>query len=149
MGCTTQKEALEDQIMRMKLQRMSIQMEREKQLRYLSDIEGKQIVLNDLPAYLALNGRSIIINQSKDKTSAGNVDNNQINSISINRQEIENPLIHDHNNNLSNGGEDNQVIMEHETGKIRKVTRKKRRKSTKRSLQKEELANVAVNNNDI
>ena len=139
MGCTTQKEALEDQIMKMKLQRMSIQMEREKQLRYLSDIEGRQIVLNDIPAYLALNGKSICINQNKDKTSAGNIDNIQNNSISINRHEIENHLV--------NGGDDNQVIMEPEMHKIKKVVRKKRRKSTKRSVQKDELTNVAVNNN--
>ena len=68
-----------------------------------------------------------------------NIDNIQNNSISINRHEIENHLV--------NGGDDNQVIMEPEMHKIKKVVRKKRRKSTKRSVQKDELTNVAVNNN--
>ena len=78
--------------------------------------------------------------ENKDKTSAGNIDNIQNNSISINRHEIENHLV--------NGGDDNQDIMEPEMHKIKKVVRKKRRKSTKRSVQKDELTNVAVNSND-
>ena len=43
MGCSGDKEKLEDQMMLVKLKRMEIQMEKEKELKKLSEIEGKPV----------------------------------------------------------------------------------------------------------
>ena len=53
MGCSNSKEKLEDQINLIKLQRYTIQMEREKALKLLSEMEGRNIDDDNLADYLA------------------------------------------------------------------------------------------------
>ena len=52
MGCSGPREKLEDQMMVMKLERMEIQMEREKQLKKLSEMDGRKIQKNNIPDYI-------------------------------------------------------------------------------------------------
>ena len=52
MGCTGEKEIIEDKMMLMKLERMEIQMEKEKELKKLSDIEGHTIKRQHVPDYI-------------------------------------------------------------------------------------------------
>ena len=52
MGCTGAKEKLEDRMMLMKLKRMEIQMEKEKELKKLSEIEGKPVQRGIVPDYI-------------------------------------------------------------------------------------------------
>ena len=52
MGCAGDREKIEDKMMLMKLERMEIQMEKEKQLKILSDIEGHEIKRNHIPDYI-------------------------------------------------------------------------------------------------
>lgn len=52
MGCSGAKEKLEDQMMLMKLKRMEIQMEKEKELKKLSEMEGKPIQRGVIPDYI-------------------------------------------------------------------------------------------------
>ena len=52
MGCAGEKEKLEDKMMLMKLERMELQMEKEKQLKKLSELEGHEIKRNHIPDYI-------------------------------------------------------------------------------------------------
>ena len=52
MGCAGAKEKLEDQMMLVKLQRMEIQMEKEKELKKLSELEGKPVKRGIVPDYI-------------------------------------------------------------------------------------------------
>ena len=52
MGCSGAKEKLEDQMMLVKLARMEIQMEKEKELKKLSEIEGKPVQRGVVPDYI-------------------------------------------------------------------------------------------------
>ena len=52
MGCSGPREKLEDQMMVMKLERMEVQMEREKQLKKLSEMDGRKIQKNNIPDYI-------------------------------------------------------------------------------------------------
>ena len=52
MGCSGAKEKIEDQMMLMKLARMEIQMEKEKELKKLSEMEGKPIQRGVIPDYI-------------------------------------------------------------------------------------------------
>ena len=52
MGCGDAKEKLEDQMMLVKLARMEIQMEKEKELKKLSEMEGKPIKRGMVPDYI-------------------------------------------------------------------------------------------------
>ena len=52
MGCSGAKEKLEDQMMLVKLARMEIQMEKEKELKKLSEMEGKPIQRGIIPDYI-------------------------------------------------------------------------------------------------
>ena len=52
MGCTGEKEKLEDQMMMVKLKRMEIQMEKEKELKKLSEMEGKPVQRGIVPDYI-------------------------------------------------------------------------------------------------
>ena len=52
MGCSGPREKLEDQMMIMKLERMEVQMEREKQLKKLSEIDGRKIQKKNIPDYI-------------------------------------------------------------------------------------------------
>ena len=52
MGCAGEREKIEDKMMLMKLERMEIQMEKEKELKKLSDIEGHEIKGPHIPDYI-------------------------------------------------------------------------------------------------
>jgi len=52
MGCGTAREKLEDKMMVYKLERMEIQMEKEKELKKLAEIEGHTIERNRVPDYI-------------------------------------------------------------------------------------------------
>ena len=52
MGCSGPREKLEDKMMLMKLERMEIQMEKEKELSKLSQIEGHKIKPCHVPDYI-------------------------------------------------------------------------------------------------
>ena len=52
MGCGSPREKLEDEMMVYKLERMAIQMEKEKELKKLAEIEGHQIERSQIPDYI-------------------------------------------------------------------------------------------------
>ena len=52
MGCAGAREKIEDQMMLMKLERMEVQMEKEKHLKRLSEIEGHDIKGGQVPDYI-------------------------------------------------------------------------------------------------
>ena len=52
MGCSGPREKIEDKMMLMKLERMEIQMEKEKELSKLSQIEGRKIKPGHVPDYI-------------------------------------------------------------------------------------------------
>ena len=52
MGCSGPREKIEDKMMLMKLERMEIQMEKEKELNKLSQIEGHKIKPCHVPDYI-------------------------------------------------------------------------------------------------
>ncbi len=52
MGCGTAREKLEDQMMVYKLERMEVQMEKEKELKKLAEIEGHTIQRHQIPDYI-------------------------------------------------------------------------------------------------
>ena len=52
MGCGSPREKIEDEMMVYKLERMAIQMEKEKELQKLAEIEGHAIERNIIPDYI-------------------------------------------------------------------------------------------------
>ena len=52
MGCSSTREKIEDEMMVYKLERMEMQMEKEKELNNLSEIEGHPIERNKIPDYI-------------------------------------------------------------------------------------------------
>ena len=52
MGCGSAREKLEDEMMVYKLERMEIQMEKEKELKKLAEIEGHTIERHFIPDYI-------------------------------------------------------------------------------------------------
>ena len=52
MGCSGAKEKIEDKMMLLKLERMEIQMEKEKELGKLSEITGHKIKSGKIPDYI-------------------------------------------------------------------------------------------------
>ena len=52
MGCSSTREKIEDIMMVYKLQRMEIQMEKEKELKKLAEIEGRPIERSIVPDYI-------------------------------------------------------------------------------------------------
>lgn len=52
MGCGTAKERLEDNMMVYKLERMEIQMEKEKEIKKLEEITGKEFPRHKIPDYI-------------------------------------------------------------------------------------------------
>ena len=52
MGCGTAREKLEDEMMVYKLERMDIQMQKEKELKKLAEIEGHEIERHLIPDYI-------------------------------------------------------------------------------------------------
>ena len=81
MGCGNAREDLEDQIMLVRLQRMKIQMEREKSFKQLSELEGMTINIDNISDYLAKSGKIKNIKlEPKDKNDKVNENNkNELN----------------------------------------------------------------------
>ena len=52
MGCGSAREKIEDEMMVYKLERMEIQMEKEKELKKLAEIEGHTIERHNIPDYI-------------------------------------------------------------------------------------------------
>ena len=52
MGCSSAREKIEDEMMVYKLERMEIQMEKEKELKKLAEIEGHAIERHKIPDYI-------------------------------------------------------------------------------------------------
>ena len=52
MGCAGAKEKIEDKMMLVKLERMEVQMEKEKELKKLSELEGHSIKRSHIPDYI-------------------------------------------------------------------------------------------------
>ncbi len=52
MGCSTSRESIENQMMKLKLVRMEIQMERENNVNKLTEIDGHKIVYRSIPDYI-------------------------------------------------------------------------------------------------
>ncbi len=52
MGCSTTREKIEDKMMVYKLERMEVQMEKEKELKKLAEIEGHTIERHKIPDYI-------------------------------------------------------------------------------------------------
>ncbi len=87
MGCSNPRENLEDQIMIIKLKRIAIRMEREKNLKILSEIEGRSIDDDNLPDYLA----SRNVKQSKKINMKYEEENNEVsNEIKMENNNITN-----------------------------------------------------------
>ncbi len=52
MGCSTSRESIENQMMKLKLVRMEIQMERENNVNKLTEIDGHKVVYRPIPDYI-------------------------------------------------------------------------------------------------
>ena len=52
MGCGDPKEKLEDELMKLKMARIELQMERYNQLKLLKDIDGKEVKTAKIPDYI-------------------------------------------------------------------------------------------------
>ena len=52
MGCAGEREKIEDKMMLMKLERMEVQIEKEKELKKLSELEGHTIKRQNIPDYI-------------------------------------------------------------------------------------------------
>ncbi len=52
MGCGNPREKVENEIIKMKMQRTVIQMERKNQLKLLKDIDGKEFKFQKIPDYI-------------------------------------------------------------------------------------------------
>ena len=52
MGCSSPQEKIEDQMMKIKLLRIDIQMERENKIKQLSEMTGNKITYNNIPDYI-------------------------------------------------------------------------------------------------
>jgi len=99
MGCSNPKENLVDQIMVLKLKRIAIQMEREKNLKILSEIEGRNIDDNNLPEYLASRNvkqsQNININYDEENDKVPNEIKNENNNVTNVSQELNQGSIKD------------------------------------------------------
>ena len=60
MGCGDAKEKIENEMVKMKMERVEILMERQKQIKFLKDIDGTEINVKKIPDYIDLNSDTII-----------------------------------------------------------------------------------------
>ena len=52
MGCGSMKEKIENEMIAMKMERVTIQMERKNQIKLLEEIDGRKIIESKIPDYL-------------------------------------------------------------------------------------------------
>ena len=104
MGCSNTREDIEDQIMLIRLKRMNIQIEKEKQLKILSEIEGKKITIDNFPNYLVAIHKGMKINEinlEQMNIISEKDDNNNNNN---NEECQEEKSVPPKNDNVSEGG---------------------------------------------
>ena len=71
MGCGDAKEKIENEMVKMKMERIEVQMERQKQLKLLKDIDGCEIKAPNIPDYIDLNNNS---NQNQETKTTKKID---------------------------------------------------------------------------
>ena len=140
MGCSSPKENLEDQIMILKLKRIAIQMEREKHLKILSEIEGRNIDDDNFPEYLAsINIKQIKNINMKYDEEKGDVPNEIKNQNSTKGHGLDedqnrnNNILPDNNikeNNNVNRNESHELTIHTKNIKKKIIRKKKRIKSS-------------------
>ena len=72
MGCTADRQTIEDQIMLLKLERMEVQMAKDKEIKKLSELEGRPIQGTEIPDYLDpefMDGKNLPTGCDEDKES--------------------------------------------------------------------------------
>ena len=173
MGCGNVREDLEDQIMLIRLQRMKIQMEREKSFKQLSELEGHTINMDNISNYLANSGKIKLIKKikleqndkkenDKDEDKNDNNKNQHDNKPQCVQRDssqllIEEELQKNKNNNLYKNDNIDQNIIDVNTIPSlninvpkRKLSKKKKatKRKTSRSLYAEKNI-ININNNDI
>ena len=168
MGCSSPRENLEDQIMILKLKRVAIQMEREKNLKILSGIEGRDINDDNLPEYLAArNGKlskNINMKYEEEKNEVPNeikIENSNITNVtqtliqgSIKEHELEENK-NEYNNLLPNDNiKPNNIVNQNESQPInikKKIIKKIIIRKKKRAISSQTVNNdnKNINNNDI
>ena len=72
MGCGNPKEKIEDELMKAKLERIQVQMERVNQLKLLEDMTGEHIKTVKIPDYIAEDTIKNKINSEKNNNSFSN-----------------------------------------------------------------------------
>ena len=78
MGCTADRQTIEDQIMLLKLERMEVQMAKDKEVKKLSELDGRPIKATEIPDYLDpefMAGKNLPTGCDEDKTSENESDN--------------------------------------------------------------------------
>ena len=73
MGCGNTREDIEDKIMVIRLKRTNIQLEREKNLKILSELEGYPINMDNLADYLASSKKGKPINLNSEKQDINDI----------------------------------------------------------------------------
>ena len=159
MGCSSPKENLEDQIMILKLKRVAFQMEREKNLKILSEIEGRNIDDNNLPEYLSSRNvkqsKNINMKYHEEKNEVSNevkIENNNITNISQaliqgpkKEQELEEKQNRYNNLSPNDNVKPNNIVNQNENQPLTinsKIIKKKIIKKKKRKISSQ------TNNND-
>ena len=113
MGCGNSKEKIEDEIMKAKLERINLHMERMKQIKALENIEGHPIKCPIIPDYIA---DDFILNQNKNQKEENNDPSNNLN-INNSRKKSKRCK--------SNIGKKTDSNEKTELGKKRKIGKKK------------------------
>ena len=73
MGCGNPREKVENEMIKMKMQRIVIQMERKNQLNLLKDIDGKELKFQKIPDYIDESCESLETKRNNKKTEPGSV----------------------------------------------------------------------------
>ena len=76
MGCENTKEKLEDQMMKMKMARIEVQMERFKSLQLLKDMDGTELKTPIIPDYI---DKDFLLQNEKNSSTTLNQDNSPTN----------------------------------------------------------------------
>ena len=97
MGCGSVREDIEDQIMLIRLKKMKIQMEREKNLKLLSELEGHPINMDNISEYLVSSKKGNLLQLNLEQ-------NNNINEIGVNDQSN---IMNNNINKIDNNDENN------------------------------------------
>ena len=138
MGCGNPREDIEDKIMLIRIKRMKIQMEREKNLKILSDLEGYTINIDNLPDYLASSNKAKLV----DNLNSEKKDNNN-NNIYKQNQPPNNQNIEENDNS--------PTLINNSVRQIGNIENEKEKENNKEFPNKDkiELNNNIVDNNNV